>query len=85
MPKFNDILFNVYAIDPEKGARIIGEGLPAKKAIAIARRVFCESQWRIDTQIVPVSACLFRGASLQKKRCKPVAKKPTKNYSFSSS
>jgi hypothetical protein len=85
MPKFNDILFNVYATDSEKGARILGEGLPAKKAIALAKRVFRESRWSVDTQIVPVSAWLFRDASLQKKRRKPTAKKPSKNYSFSSS
>jgi hypothetical protein len=84
MKAFNQVVYNVYSNHPTDGLILIGQGLPSEKAIELATKVFAESKWTIDTQVVPVPAAVYR-ASLQTCDSTKTGKKPTRHYSFSSS
>jgi hypothetical protein len=55
MCKYSEIAYNVYSKHPENGLELIGHGLKAEEAILLATRVFAESKWVVDTQVVPVA------------------------------
>lgn len=62
MPKPKKIAYNVL-VRKKKAWRLIACGLQAKAAIQLATRVYCDSGWSVDVQVVPVFADVY--ASLQ--------------------
>jgi hypothetical protein len=84
MSIFKKVVYNVYSKHPTDGLVLIGQGLSSANAVKLATRVFAESKWLIDTQIVPAPAAVY-SASLQNSDRPKRNKKTKASYSFSSS
>jgi hypothetical protein len=59
MITYDQVLYNVYVNHPREGVQLIGEGLNSKNAVELATKLFVDSKWKIDMQIVPVPAILY--------------------------
>ncbi|MFM2217370.1 MAG: hypothetical protein RL240_1688 [Planctomycetota bacterium] len=59
MIAYDQVLYNVYVNHPREGVQLIGEGLNSENAVQLATKMFVDSKWKIDTQIVPVPAILY--------------------------
>lgn len=84
MPNFKKILFHVFENHPKEGVKLIGEGLPAKKAFALAKRAYAASKWEADIHVVPIPGTLYPDAVLQKLQGKN-RQEIQKSYPFSGS
>ena len=59
MIAYDQVLYNVYVNHPREGVQLIGEGLNSENDVQLATKMFVDSKWKIDTQIVPVPAILY--------------------------